>query len=100
EEVEAHLEHETERQVRQRGLDPANARHAARRHFGNVLGAVERHHDAQRWLWAERLGQHLRYGLRSLAQRPAFSVTSIASLGIGIGFLTTIFTIYYAIAYR
>jgi hypothetical protein len=45
EELESHLDAEAERQMRQRGLDESSARFAARRAFGNVLGAVERFHE-------------------------------------------------------
>src|SRR6185503_17337823 len=53
-ELESHLDAEVERQIRQRGLDEENARFAARRGFGNVLGAMERFHESRRWAWSER----------------------------------------------
>ncbi|HJQ19648.1 MAG TPA: ABC transporter permease, partial [Gemmatimonadaceae bacterium] len=99
-EIDTHLEEETERQMRQRGLDPRSARFAARKAFGNVLGAVERFHESRRIAWMERVSQHVRYAFRALVQRPAFSLTAIASLGIGIGFMTAIFTIFYALSFR
>ncbi|HMC54580.1 MAG TPA: ADOP family duplicated permease [Gemmatimonadaceae bacterium] len=99
-ELASHLEEEVERQMKQRGLDEANARFAARRTFGNVLGAVERFHESRRWAWTERITQHVRYAVRALGQHPAFAVTAIGSLAIGIGFMTAIFTIFYALVFR
>jgi predicted permease len=100
EEIESHLAHEADRQAAQRGLDPGDARDAARRAFGNVTRAQERFYESQRWAWAERLGQHLRYAVRALRARPGFSVAAIATLGVGIGFNTAIFTVFYAVAFR
>ncbi len=40
-----------------------------------------------------RLSQHLRHALRSLRRSPAFTVTVIATLGIGIGLNAAIFTV-------
>src|SRR5919204_1388291 len=90
-ELNSHLAEEAERQMRQRGLDEDNARFAARRRFGNVLAAMERFHESRRWAWTERVSQQVRYALRALVQRPAFSLTAITSLAIGIGFMTAIF---------
>jgi predicted permease len=100
EEIDAHLALEAERLVKQRGMDPAEARFAARRAFGNVGRARERFHESSRWAWAERLRQHTRYALRALAVRPGFALAAILTLGIGVGFNTVIFTIFYGIAYR
>lgn len=99
-EVDEHLAEETERQIRQRGLDRDDARFAARRTFGNVLGAVERFHESRPWAWTDRARQHVRYACRALAAHPAFSLTAISSLGVGVGFMTAIFTIFYALSFR
>jgi predicted permease len=99
-ELDAHLDAEAERQMKQRGLDEENARFAARRTFGNVLGAVERFHESRRWAWTERVTQHVKLAVRALIQHPSFSATAIVSLGVGIGFMTAIFTIFYALAFR
>jgi len=46
-EIEAHLALETERLVRE-GLPPDEARLAARRAFGNMTAAQERHYESHR----------------------------------------------------
>jgi predicted permease len=100
EEIESHLDLEADRQAAQRGLDPRDARYAAQRAFGNVTRAQERFYESQRWAWAERLRQHLRYAVRALRTHPGFSLAAIVTLGVGIGFNTAIFTVFYAVAFR
>ena len=99
-EIEAHLDLEAERLVAQRGMRADDARFAARRNFGNVTHAEERYHDQNRWIWAERWGQHLRHALRAMRRQPAFSVAAILTLAFGIGFNTTIFSVFYALGFR
>jgi len=100
EEIESHLAHEADRQTAQRGLAADEASAAARRAFGNVTHAQERYHESHRWAWLERIGQNARYALRALRTRRGFSFAAIVTLGVGIGFNTAIFTIFYAVAFR
>ncbi|HEU5218011.1 MAG TPA: ABC transporter permease, partial [Gemmatimonadales bacterium] len=99
EELEFHLAMR-ERSYLARGLGPEEARTAARKKFGNV----ERHRRAlkrqdgrrfRRARWAERLGewiQDLRFALRMLWHHRGFSAAVIATLGLGIGATTAIFS--------
>src|SRR5262249_1997259 len=48
----------------------------------------------------ESLLQDVRYGLRSLLQRPGFALASILSLGLGIGASTVVFTCLKAVYLR
>jgi predicted permease len=45
-------------------------------------------------LWLEQLMSDLRYASRGLAKSPAFTVTTVLTLGIGLGLITTVFTIF------
>jgi predicted permease len=98
-EVEAHLELETERLVAE-GWSPRAARDAARRSFGNVALAKERFYEASRWVWLEHLGQDLRYAVRGLAHNPVFLATTVLTLAVGLSLITVAFTVFNAYVLR
>lgn len=50
--------------------------------------------------WLEQLGQDIRYALRTLRRNPAFAVTVILTLALGIGANTAIFSLFQAIMLR
>ncbi|MCY4123444.1 MAG: ABC transporter permease, partial [Acidobacteria bacterium] len=101
EEFRFHLDMETERLVREGGVDRREARRRARAAFGGV----EAHKDAVRdgrggWVWLSGLQRDIRDGLRSLAKRPAFTAVAILSLALGIGANTAIFSLVNAVILR
>ena len=83
-----------------RGLSPAEARLAARRAYGGVDLAKELHRDARSFVWLEQLAQDLRHAMRSLSHAPGFALLAIATLALGVGVNTTLFTAYNAVALR
>lgn len=95
-ELQSDLELEEEEQ-RERGLSPEEARHAARRAFGNVTLIQERTREMWGWLWAERLAQNLRYAMRSLRRSPGFSVAAVTIIAVGIAVTTAIYSVVYAV---
>jgi putative ABC transport system permease protein len=99
EELRYHIERQTEQNIRL-GMTPEEASRAARKAFGGVEQAKERSRDARGLRWLEELWQDLRYGARSLLRNPAFSITAISILAIGIGANTAIFSIVYAVIIR
>jgi len=94
-----HIEAETQDNIA-RGMPPEEARYAARRAFGNTALVKEDVREVWGWQWLERLGQDLRYGLRTLAKAPALSVVVVLSLALGIGANIAIFSLIDAVMLR
>jgi putative ABC transport system permease protein len=64
----------------------------ARRAFGNPTLIGESVRDLWRWTWFEQLAQDVRLGTRALVRSPAYSAAAIATLALGIGATTTVFS--------
>ncbi|HEX8943538.1 MAG TPA: ADOP family duplicated permease [Gemmatimonadaceae bacterium] len=99
EELRSHIERETERYIAN-GMTPAAARDTARRAFGNVSVAREQARDAMRWPMLEELGQDVAYAVRTCRRAPTFVLTVVATIGLGLGLLTTAFTLFDAYVLR
>jgi predicted permease len=99
EEIRFHLAEETRRRVAS-GQSPRDAAAAARRDFGNVTLVTE----MTREMWGQRVldgaRQDLRYGLRLLARHRLFALFSIASLALGIGGTSAVFSLFNAVVLR
>jgi hypothetical protein len=91
-ELNAYLEIETEENIA-RGMSPEQARQAARRKLGNRTLIREEIYRMNSVGFVESLWQDVRYGLRTLAKARAFSFVVIASLALGIGATTAIFSL-------
>ena len=98
-EVQAHIDLETERLIAD-GVEPAAARAAARKAFGNVLAAEERFYESSRWVWLEQFRGDLRYAARGLWHSPAFLATTVLTLAVGLGLVTVAFTVFNAYVLR
>jgi predicted permease len=68
--------------------------------LGNLAVAAEDARGALSWLWLERLAQDARYAVRSMAHHKAFTALVIASLALGIGANTAIFSFMNSILIR
>jgi predicted permease len=99
EELRYHLDREIERNVAN-GMTAAAARDAARRAFGNVTVATENARDSMRWAWLEELRQDARFTYRTCRRSPTFVLTVVATIGLGLGLLTTAFTVFNAYVLR
>ena len=90
EEIQAHIELEADRLAAE-GMDREQALAAARRAFGNVTQSRERFYEARRWMGLDHFTRDVRFALRQLASRPAFTVVATLTLALGIAASTAIF---------
>jgi predicted permease len=98
-EMHAHIEAEIEEQV-EAGVPPEQARNDALRAFGNQTLAVEEIRSMWRFTTLETFAKDIHYGVRLLRRSPLFTVFTIASLALGIGAASAIFSLFDAIVLR
>ena len=96
EELAAHIELATEDHVRQ-GMSLPEARRLARIQLGGIDPMKELHRDSRGLPWLEGIIQDVRHSIRGLRRSPGFALTAIATLAIGIGVNTAVFTVTNAV---
>ena len=99
EEIQFHLEMETEKNLRA-GMSPEEARRAARLVFGGVDRISEEHRDARGTRLVEDTLTDVRYAARSLARTPGFVAVCVVTLGVAIGVGTSLFSAVDGFFYR
>jgi predicted permease len=98
-EFEFHLENQI-RDHMERGLTHAEAELRARQEFGGLELAKDECRDQRAFEPLDRLRRDLRQAFRSLFRTPAFALSAILTLALGIGANTAIFSALDAIVLR
>src|SRR5215472_12015624 len=70
------------------------------RFFGSEALALEQSRGAWGFAWLDSFAQDIRYAWRGIRRAPAFALTVIGAIGLGLGINTTLFTIFDTYVFR
>src|SRR5580698_5412124 len=102
-ELDAELQYHVDRQTElnmQRGMSTTEARRQARLSVGGIEPLKDECREARLGRTIEVLAQDVRYGLRVLRKNPGYACATIATLALGIGANTAIFSLIYGVFLR
>ena len=98
EEMAFHRE-QREKELRDEGMSPEAAHHAAMREFGNAARLKDESQEIVSFT-TESVLQDFRYALRQFRRNPGFAFAVIVILGLGIGATTAIFSVVNPILFK
>jgi predicted permease len=99
EELAFHIERETQRRIAD-GLSPADARARALARFGSLALAADQCRDARGTALLDDLARDILYAFRTFRRAPLAAVTIVATVGLGLGLISVVFTVYNTIFLR
>ena len=82
------------------GMSRDEASRTARLEIGRVEHVKEHVRDVRVGAWLDALRQDVRFGVRTLLRRPAFTLIAILTLGVGIGATTAMFSLIDSVLLR
>lgn len=99
EELQSHIELQA-RKLAAAGLSEAEARRQAIVQFGGVAQVSEACREARGIHWLTTSLQDIRYALRGFRRAPLFAATVVATIALGLGIDTALFTVFDAYYFR
>jgi predicted permease len=99
EELVYHIGREIEENVA-RGMNAEEARYAALRAMDGVQRRKEECRDTRRVMLVESTWQDLQYAIRGFRRSPAFVLTVVGTIALGLGLNTALFSIFNAYYFR
>jgi predicted permease len=99
EEIQFHLDQAIAAEIAT-GKTPEEARRRAMIAFGGIERTREQSHEQRPSWWMDTVAQDVRYALRGFRRNPTFTVTVIATLALGIGATTAVFSVVDRILFR
>jgi len=94
-ELQHHLERQVELHLRS-GMSESEARRVAQKEFGGMTQMQEECRQARTGYWLEAIFKDIRFGTRILLKERGFTGVAIATLALGIGANSAIFSLLYA----
>ena len=91
-EFQAHVEMRIEDRMRA-GVSAQEARRQALAEFGSLESTKDSMRDRAGFAWLDNASRDFAYALRGLRRSPAFAITSILSLALGLGASLAVFTV-------
>src|SRR5258706_850327 len=98
-EVDFHVEMQTRKNL-SAGMSEAEATRRARIQFGGADQVKEECRDARRVSLIETTWRDMRYAVRGFRRSPTFALTVVATIALGLGVITTLFTVLNAFYLR